>query len=267
MIALLDVYRAFFKNEIALQLQYRVQLIIWLLFGVIQPVMYLVIWSTVARSRGGQVGDYGVSEFAAYFIAIMLVQHLVFTWIMYEFEFLIRQGQLSVRLLRPIDPIHGHIVENLTYKLLTLTIMVPAAAILTLLFQPRFDTPLWAIAVAVPALLLAFLLTFLLEWSFALVAFWTTRTAALNDAYTLVYMFMSGWVAPLSLFPPGLQVLASILPFRWALAFPVELLLGRLTPQQALGGLAAQAVWLAIAVAIWKLTWRAGIRRYSAVGA
>ena len=37
------------------------------------------------------------------------------------------------------------------------------------------------------------------------------------------------------------QVAATLLPFRWTIGFPAELLLGRLTPSEALTGFVAQA--------------------------
>jgi ABC-2 type transport system permease protein len=60
---------------------------------------------------------------------------------------------------------------------------------------------------------------------------------------------------------------AYILPFRWMLGFPVELLLGRLTPTEAVVGLGVQVLWVALAYVLMRLVWRAGIRLYSAVGA
>jgi ABC-2 type transport system permease protein len=56
------------------------------------------------------------------------------------------------------------------------------------------------------------------------------------------------------------------MPFRWTVAFPVELLLGRLTPLQALEGLGAQAAWLAAGLLLLRIVWRAGVRVYTAVG-
>ena len=98
-------------------------------------------------------------------------------------------------------------------------------------------------------------------------AFWITKMSAVMQAYAVAALFLSGFIAPLSLFPPIVQTLASVLPFRWALAFPVELGLGRLTPDQVATGFAAQLVWIGIALVLLRVAWRAGIRRYSAVGA
>ena len=118
----------------------------------------------------------------------------------------------------------------------------------------------------VPALLLAFLLRFLLEWTLALVAFWTTRVGAVNQTYFVLILFLSGQIAPLSLFPVPIQVAADILPFRWMIGFPVELILGRLSVVDAATGLLAQAVWILLAGLLLRTVWRAGVRVYSAVG-
>lgn len=267
MSALLDAYRSRFKIAIAVQFQYRVALIIWLTWTIMESVIYLVVWSTVARSSGGQAGDFGVRDFAAYFIAVMLVNHLTFTWIMHEFEFRIRQGQLSPLLLKPLHPIHGDIAENLTYKALTLVVLLPATLILAVIFNPAFNTQPWAALAFVPALVLAFFVRFLTGWALALAGFWTTRTMAINQLYFVPMTFLSGQMVPLSLLPEPLQVVATVLPFRWMVSFPVELVLGRLTPTDTIIGLLAQTGWVVASIAIAMVVWRAGLKRYSAVGA
>lgn len=50
------------------------------------------------------------------------------------------------------------------------------------------------------------------------------------------------------------------------LDFPTRLLLGRLTPQETFDGLAAQGLWLLMSVVALAFVWRAGVRRYAAVG-
>ena len=264
---LLDAYRGYFKTQVAVQVQYRAALAIWLLGLVIEPVIYLVVWTTVADSGGGRVGGFAGGDFAAYFIILMVVNHLTFTWIFWEYEWRIRQGMFSPLLLRPIHPIHQDVASNLAFKLLTLTVIVPTTAALVVLFDPVFGPPAWAVAAFGPALVLAFALRFLVEWTLAMAAFWMTRVSAVNQMYYLVLLFLSGQIAPLSLFPEPLQALATLLPFRWMVAFPVELLLGRLSLDEALAGFAAQGIWIGLGVGLLTVTWRAGIRRYSAVGA
>jgi ABC-2 type transport system permease protein len=260
------LYRAYFRRTFAIQLQYRASLLIWLISSFVEPIIYLVVWSTVARASGGEVGGFTPEDFAAYYIAIMLVDHLTFTWIMWEYDYRIRMGQLSAMLLRPIHPIHEDLADNITYKTLTMVVLVPATVVLILLFDPAFDSEPWAVVAFLPALLLAFLVRFLLGWSLAMLAFWTTRTEAFYNSFFVVELFLSGRIAPLELLPAGLQTVANLLPFRWVLAFPVELLLGRLTQQEALTGLGMQLFWLVVSIVVIRLIWRAGVRKYAAFG-
>jgi ABC-2 type transport system permease protein len=261
------IYRAKFRAEIALQFAYRGALAIWLLGLVLGPIIYLVVWTTVAESQGGQVGSYGAADFAAYFTLLMVVNQLTFTWHFHEFEWRIRNGFFSPLLLRPVHPIHTDIAENLTFKLLTFTLVVPVAIFLVVSFGARVDPEPWQALAFVPALVLAMALRFLIEWSFGMLAFWVTRMAALTQAYWVLALFLSGQVAPLELFPEPVRVAAAVLPFQWMVAFPVELGLGRVSPADAVVGFAAQLAWIGIALVVMRVGWRVAVRRYAAVGA
>lgn len=266
MSALLDLYVQQFKTTILSQLQYRAALVIWLLGHVLEPVIYLAVWTAVARASGGSVGGFDAGEFAAYFIALMVVNHATFSWHMWEYDYRVQHGTLSFLLLRPAHPIHADIADNISFKLLTFVVLLPTAAALAVLFRPTFQFVPWAAIAFVPALILAFIMRFVVEWTLALAAFWTTRMSAINQMYFVAMLFLSGQVAPLSLLPFSIQVAATLLPFRWMISFPIELLLGRLTPGEALAGLAAQIAWLGLSLLLLRVVWRAGVRRYSAVG-
>jgi len=263
---LFELYVQQFKTTLASMVQYRASLVIWMISHVLEPLIYLIVWSTVSYTGGGSVGDYTTRQVAAYFIVLMLVNHVTYTWIMYEFEYRVREGTFSVALLKPVHPIHADIADNISSKLITFPLMLVIAVGLAFMFHPLMAPAPWAILAAIPALLLAFVLRFLLEWTLAQSAFWTTRVSAINQIYFVLVLFLSGQIAPLSLFPAPVRVLAAILPFRWMIGFPVELLLGRLTPVECLTGIGAQAIWLAIAFVLLRSVWRAGVKAYSAVG-
>jgi ABC-2 type transport system permease protein len=265
--ALVELYTQQFKTTLAMMLQYRAALLIWMIGQVLEPLVFLIVWSVVSKSSGGSIGSYTTSDFAAYFIVLMLVNQFTYTWIMYEFEYRVREGILSFALLKPVHPIHSDIADNVSSKLITLPTMILIAAGLAVGFHTSISPAPWAVAVFIPVLLLAFLVRFLLEWTLAQAAFWTTRVSAINQTYFVLMLFLSGQIAPLTLLPHPIQVAAAILPFRWMIGFPVELLLGRLTPANALTGLGAQVAWLLIGFVLLRLVWRAGIRNYSAVGA
>ncbi len=265
---LAEIYQAKFRAEIALQFAYRGAILIWLLGLVIQPTVSLVVWTTVADSRGGApTAGFTAGDFAAYFAVLMVVNQLTFTWHFGTMQWRIQQGFFSPLLLRPVHPVHNDVAENLTFKLLTLTVVLPTAALLMVAFRASFAPAPWHVAAFALALPLAMLLRFIVEWTVGLAAFWVTKMGALNQTYFVVTLFLSGQIAPLALLPGPVQVIASVLPFRWMVAFPVEVLLGRLRPDEVAVGLLVQVAWVGIAALVLRVAWAAGIRRYSAVGA
>ncbi|MBP1707225.1 MAG: hypothetical protein H6Q39_949 [Chloroflexi bacterium] len=264
---LVGLYVQQFKTTLATMLAYRAMLLIWMIGQVLEPLVYLIVWSIVSNNNGGSVGDYTTSQFAAYYILLMLINQVSYTWIMYEFEYRVREGILSFSLLRPVHPIHSDIADNLSSKLITTPFMVVVAAVFAVFFHPSLAPQPWAIPLFLAALALAFAVRFLLEWTLALAAFWTTRVSAINQTYFVVMLFLSGQFAPLTLYPSSIQALAYILPFRWLITYPIDLISGRLTLNEALIGLGAQVIWLMICYVILQVVWRRGLRVYSAVGA
>jgi ABC-2 type transport system permease protein len=261
-----DIYPVLFRTDIAVQFQYRAAMVIWLIGLVVQPIVYLVVWLTVAKTQGGAVGTFTGADFSAYYIAYMVVNHLTFTWFMFEFEYRVRSGAFSPLLLQPLHPIHRDIASNIAYKLLTMVLVLPVTALLIWVFAPRATLHPWALLAFIPALVLAFLLRFFVEWALALAAFWTTRVEAINQIFFAVMLFLAGRMAPLELMPAWVQTLAYWSPFPWMVAFPVDLLLGKLTREQTIEGLIAQAIWSLLALALLSVVWKRGVRAYSAVG-
>jgi ABC-2 type transport system permease protein len=265
--AIFELYLQQFKTTLATMVAYRASLFIWMIGQIIEPLVYLIVWSIVSNATGGSIGGYSTREFAAYFLLLMLVNQVTYTWIMYEFEYRIREGLLSFALLKPVHPIHSDIADNISSKLITTPFMLLVALALVPVFHPTLHAVPLAIVLFFPALLLAFAIRFLLEWTLAQSAFWTTRVGAVNQIYFVVMLFLSGQFAPLTLLPFPVQVAAYILPFRWLISFPIELVTGRLTMNEALGGLGVQAAWLLASYFLFRIVWRAGVKVYAAVGA
>ncbi len=260
------LYRAFLRTALLEQLQYRASGAIWMIGSILEPVVFLVVWSTVAKTHGGTVEGFGAHEFAAYYVVLLIVNHLTFSWTMHDFQFRIQFGSLSFDLLRPVHPIHGDVASNVAYKLVMLVVMLPALLVLVLAFSPHFTPVRWSLLAFVPAVVLAFLLRFLFEWTLALAAFWTTRVTAMNQIYFSLQMFLAGRVAPIALLPVWLRDVAHDLPFYYMVGFPVELALGRVTPAAAWTGFCTQIVWLGVVAFVIAFVWRRAAARFSAVG-
>lgn len=262
-----DACRAQTKIFLLGNFQYPLASAIWQVGVVLGPVISLVIWSSVARSTGGQVAGYSAQDFVSYFLVLMVVYAATYTASMYDIEYRIRSGELSGTLLLPVHPISRDIAFSIAANIGSLRIVVPAAIVLGYIFHAALHPALWASIAFVPAVLLAAAVRFLMEWIIGLGAFWVTRLGAAYATYYMALLFFSGQFAPLELYPAAVRAAAAVLPFRWIFQFPVELLLGRLTPVDALVGFAAQGAWITLSLLLLGRVWHAGLRRYSAVGA
>jgi ABC-2 type transport system permease protein len=169
-------------------------------------------------------------------------------------------------LLQPLQPLWrylaAHVAEQAT-RVPFVALMLAAVFVLKpdLLWLPSPGQLLLGI-VAIQA---SFVLRFLLQTLVAMLCFWSERAAALDRLLLIPYLFLSGLVAPLESFPPAVRQLALCTPFPVMVSFPAKLLAGESVDVGA--GLLNLALWCAVLFPLSRLLWRAGVRRYSAMGA
>ncbi len=262
-----DIYRINAKTAIIGQLQYRAANILWFIQLAAEPVVYLVVWSTIAEAQGGAVGGYTADDFAAYFIIWTMVRYFNIALTPNAFEGRILQGRLSPELLRPVHPFHFDLSYFLGWKIPMTIYWLPIGGLLIWVFKPALSPEVWQVAAFIVALFTGFLVRFVFLWALGMIIFWITRVNALFQLYFTIELLFSGRLVPLDLLPTWAQSIADWLPFQWAFGFPIELLLGRLTPQEVWAGFGIQAIWIAAGTIALKILWHYGIKRYSAVGA
>jgi ABC-2 type transport system permease protein len=256
-------YPALLRAGFASAVAYRAEFVIWM-FSTNMPLVMLALWAAVARS--GPVAGYTQRGFAAYYVSTLLVRLLTGAWVVWEMTYEIKQGTLALRLLRPLHPLISYSAENLAAVPLRGLVAVPVMA--GLLFAGREslsqDWVLWALFV--PAMLGAWLLTFLVMALIGTLALFVDSAVSVFEAWLGLSSVLSGYLIPLDLFPEVVRAVALKLPFRFLLSFPVELMLGRPTRGEALLLLAGQWAYVAVAMLAVHFVWRAGMRRFGAFG-
>lgn len=260
------LYWTHMKVAVMQQFQYRVANYFYMIGMVAEPVIYLVVWSTIARSHGGAVGGYTAGEFAAYYIVWTLVRNMNIVFTPYGWEWRVQHGAFSAMLLRPVHPIHYDLAYFAGWKVVVIILWLPLAAILSLIFHPTLDPTPAAVAVFAFAIWGAYLIRSVLLWLLGLVTFWTTRISAIFELYFSAELVLSGRLVPMSLLPGWLQQVSAFLPFQWTFGFPISALVGKLSTRQLLYGLGMQVLWIAIGSVLVSIFWRYSVRRYSAVG-
>ena len=262
----LQVYAVSGRMAIIEQLQYRAANLMFMVHLIIEPVIYLVVWSTIAQAQGGAIGGYSAAQFAGYYIVWTLVRQFNLTISPHSFHWRIKEGHLAGELLRPIHPIQHDFGYWLGFKVPQTLYWLPVGVLLWFAFRPEISPEPWQVLAFVPALMLAFLVRFLLGWCLGLTCFWTERIDALFELYFAIELLFSGRLVPLDVMPAWAQAAAAWLPFQWSFYFPIEVLLGRVDSAGFLSGLASQVAWALGIGALIHLVWKRAVTRFTAVG-
>ncbi|HEY4382898.1 MAG TPA: ABC-2 family transporter protein [Ktedonobacteraceae bacterium] len=236
-----------------------------LAFGwMMPPLVSLFIWYTAAGS--GTVGGLTQDELVTYYLFFIPVNQMTYSQTNWTVGDAIREGNINISLLRPISFHWSTVASELAGKVVFMTFVLPFVLVMALLLHPDLHLRWPSVLLFLPTFLLTWALRFFWGYWLALLAFWVTRAdALLTLQYSLTFLF-AGVVAPIAFLPGPLQYMARILPFRYMISFPVEILSNQLSRMDVLIGLCYQCGWLALSLVLFALLWHTGVRRYSAIG-
>jgi ABC-2 type transport system permease protein len=246
-------------------LAYRAEFLVWMLTTTL-PLVMMALWTSVAAEA--PFGRWSEGDFIAYFLAALIVRNLTGSWVVWQINDEVRRGVMSMRLLRPVHPFVAYAATHLSAVPLRGAVVLPVAAILLVTSGRASITgdPLH-LTLLLPSLAAAWVLTFSLMLALGALAFFLDKALSAMDIYFGVFAVMSGYLIPLELLPGWLRALSPWTPFRYMLSAPIEIFLGKdLSTAAALELLGAQVAWAAGMSAVAVVVWRAGVRRFEAVG-
>ena len=139
--SLVDFYGTMMRTSVVAQLQYRVANYFYMLGMVAEPVIYLVVWSTIARQHGGAVNGITAG-------AVRRVLHRLDA--RPEHEHRLRRPVLGVAhprrplagdLLRPLNILHYDLAYFAGWKFVVVALWIPIAIGLSAVFHPDLTRP------------------------------------------------------------------------------------------------------------------------------
>ena len=101
--------RVLLSTHYATMLEYRAEIALWALSGVL-PLIMLGVWQ---GSGAAAAAGISASSLNHYFLATFVVRQFTVVWMIYEFERDALEGRLSPFLLQPLHPLWRYVAAHL----------------------------------------------------------------------------------------------------------------------------------------------------------
>lgn len=260
-------YLPFSISQIKVALAYRMAFFVRLLSNFFTVMITYYLWRAIYQSGTQEIiGGFSFQEMTAYVIISFFSTIILSCSDAGEIAYSIQDGSIAINLIRPLSFCGMKFAESVGYLLVnTLLYSLPFVILFMLngwLMAPRLaDLILYSISMS-----MGFLILFYFNFSFAMLAFYTTYFFGLDMAKSVVIKLCSGALIPLSFFPGYVEKLFYLLPFASMNYIPVMIYLGKIGQQEVFKALLTQAIWIVILYGISRIFWKSAIRRLTIMG-
>lgn len=246
-------------------MQYRANLIMWFVVGAIGPLTMVLVWFAILGSKQ-EIGGYTKGDFVIYYLCITYGWYIIGGEFSRQIGRAIRNGDINKTLLKPYNIVLGEAATEQAWKLTSLLVSFPALLIVLYLMRDYITwntVPGQGPWIALVTLLGAIIFG-LLQAIIGIFAFWVVEIWPFAEMMDVVLNLFGGLLAPISLLPMSVQKVSLYLPFRYVFYEPVNMFLGN--QADPFGVVWRQVICIVLLFILYKLVWRAGVKRYEGIG-
>ncbi|WP_130806100.1 ABC transporter permease [Senegalia massiliensis] len=215
------------------------------------------------------IKGYSLGQMVWYFATTSFVNSFVLNYADIRISNKIRNGNLSIELLKPLKIIHIELAHGLGIKIpaIVIQILLPFVIYSTLIF-PIFIT-ISSVAKFIVLNIGGFSISFFTNYLIGLIAFYIKNNNSIMRLKIFLFSFAGGAFIPLEFFPDWANKILNVLPFKYVYYWPIQFFLNTEKSQGSyifLKILFIQVFWSVILLAIGKILYNKMIKNYCAVG-
>lgn len=250
-------------------MEYRFNFLLSLISAVYPVIIQSFMWTAIFQASGqGTMYGYTYRQMMAYTFLAGLVSRIVRTGFEYEIMEDIKNGKFSRFLVQPLGYFPYRLSAFLGEKSPQFGMVLIIMALVLAGLSAVWNVPLEM--ARVPAflvtLILAVALNFVIFYCFSAVSFWIVEIGFLFEGIRIITILLSGGIFPLEVFGPRFVLVTNLLPFKYTVSYPINVLNGRISGAEVFYGMGAQCVWIVMGLLLAAYLWRIGDKRYVAVG-
>ena len=242
-----------FQRQLAYKFEYFVGVINGLLFIFIFTSLWKNIFDTSKGAADTTFTREGIVSYAVFAMIIRVSMSQDDLGVMGK----IRTGAIAMDMIKPFNYFGVTLAENFGGTLFHwFTRAAPILVVCLIFFDislPRHPINYLLLAVT---WILGYLIYFMVNWLFAMIAFWVIETFSFQLMKYGMFTLFSGGIIPLDFFPDFIRPVASYIPFMYVLYVPTAAFTGHIGPAQAAGFILFQGLWVAALGVACALVWK-----------
>lgn len=250
-------------------LEYRANFLINVASSIFPVLIQYYLWTAAyGIAETDRLFGYTYTEMITYVLFAGLVSKLIQAGFEYEIAEDIKEGGLNKYLVKPINYIlmrmFMFIGQKMVYFAVT-TILIFAVLYLVSTYW-GVQTNLQLIVLFLLSLFISIVLNFILFMAISLISFWLAEISYFFEAPRIFAVILSGGLFPLEIFEDSIIRFVNYLPFKYTVNFSVNIITGKMSVPEILQGLITQIIWIVMIGFLVKRIWRAGMKKYNAIG-
>ena len=258
-----------FRMHLLTSFQYRFDTVLELIMSNISMFITIIFWILIYRSDGtGEINGYTIADMITFFVVSSLFRTFILNGGGFEISGMIKNGDLGKVMIKPYSInmfLYWKHLSNALFGFLK-------QFSLLLIIAPFFAQYLtWDLSVHSAILLVIYLATATvishLMWSLlGMMAFWLEQAQAVMWSFAVILNFLSGMFMPLDFFPGWSVRVLELMPFAAFSYIPAKLYMNQISPAESVNLLIVYIMWIFVLMTLNLAVWRAGVKKYSAIG-
>ena len=267
----LGVYLPFAKSEIQRALAYKVSFFGYILGDIFQIVIAFYLWSAIySSSSSSTINGFTKNEMLVYIVMSFITAMTIGSGTEWVVASEVQSGEIAINLIRPINyklRLISQSIGSIMWQFIAIFLPIWICMIGIRYFTiGELPPPIATLGTYLLSLIFSFIIWFLFNFCFGLMAFFVTYIWGLNVFKETVVRFVSGAIIPIIFFPLWFQQFLVFLPFGSINYTPVMIYLNKYTGHETLKVLGIQILWIIILYLFSKFFWGKAIKKLTIMG-
>lgn len=260
-------YLVLTSKHFILSIQYRAELLTWVILNVVPALVLVWIWQGV-YSQSSQIAGMSLGQVVQYYLLTVVVQAVIASHFETRSAENIRLGKIDHYLTKPLAYPFRIFFSHLGGKIYFLTVSLPALALVymalanTFHFQAAFS--IHQLISLLVLLGLGFMIEFFLAMIIVLLAFWLDQPEGLQHFKWIIITLFSGMMIPFPFMPDWLRQISMTLPLKYLYAIPISIFQG--TYQLTWNDIYYESLVVLVLTILVSWMWKQAAYRYSSAG-